>query len=130
MYCLRLCSSTRVPVETRPLLLKAQTRNYINKLSFRLSFDIHEVSCLRQNTFLKFDIFTSAKEWEWIELTSKQVKILGKVRENGKITNKELRIMLCVSRQAVLKEISKLADAGLIELVGNGRNAYYRFKDI
>lgn|GEM_PF-1401577 len=79
---------------------------------------------------MKFDIFTSAKEWEWIELTSKQVKILGKVRENGKITNKELRIMLCVSRQAVLKEISKLADAGLIELVGNGRNAYYRFKDI
>jgi len=83
-----------------------------------------------KETILKLGIFTSAKEGEQIELTPKQVKILEKIREKSKITNKELQIMLGVSRQAVLKEISKLVDAGLIELVGKGRNAYYRFKDL
>lgn len=79
---------------------------------------------------LKVGISASAKEGEQIELTPKQVKILEKVKGKGKITNKELQGMLGVSRQAVLKEISKLVDAGLIELVGKGRNAYYRFKDL
>lgn len=89
-------------------------------------FSINKV----KEIILKVGISTSAKEGEQIELTPKQVKILEKVKGKGKITNKELQGMLGVSRQAVLKEISKLVDAGLIELVGKGRNAYYRFKDL
>jgi len=83
-----------------------------------------------KDIILKLGISTSAKEGEQIALTHKQVKILERVKEKGKITNKELQVILGVSRQAVLKEISKLIDAGLMELVGKGRNAYYRFKDL
>lgn len=61
-----------------------------------------------------------------IELTQKQIQILEKIKEKGKITNKDLREMFKVSRQAILKEISKLIDARLIELIGKGRGAYYK----
>jgi len=37
--------------------------------------------------------------------------------------------MFGITRQAILKEISKLIDAKLIELVGKGRNAYYKISD-
>ncbi len=83
-----------------------------------------------KETILRLDISTMGKGMEQIELTSRQVKILERIKEKSKITNKELQTMLGVSRQAVLKEISKLIDAELIELVGKGRNAYYRFKEI
>ncbi|PIY82583.1 MAG: hypothetical protein COY78_05955 [Candidatus Omnitrophica bacterium CG_4_10_14_0_8_um_filter_44_12] len=63
---------------------------------------------------------------ERIELTQKQIKILERIKEKGKVTNKDLRDMFGVTRQAMLKEIAKLIDAKLIELVGKGRNAYYK----
>jgi Fic family protein len=62
---------------------------------------------------------------EQIELTEKQIKILEKINEKGKITNQDLRAMFKISRQAILKEISKLLEAKLIKLVGKGRGAYY-----
>ena len=61
-----------------------------------------------------------------IELNDKQIKILEKIKEKGRITNKDLRAMFKTSRQAVLKEIGKLTGAKIIELVGKGRGAYYR----
>lgn len=69
-----------------------------------------------------------AEKAEQIELTQRQIRILEKIKEKGKITNKDLRAMLKISRQAILKEISKLIDANLIELVGRGRSAYYRMR--
>lgn len=66
---------------------------------------------------------------ERIELTQKQIKILERIKEKGKVTNKDLRDMFGVTRQAMLKEIAKLIDAKLIELVGKGRNAYYKISD-
>jgi Fic family protein len=64
-----------------------------------------------------------------IELTQKQIKILEKIKERGRVTNKDLRDMFAVSRQAILKEVSKLVGADIIELVGKGRGAYYRMKE-
>ena len=61
-----------------------------------------------------------------IELTEKQIKILEKIRERGKVTNKDLRSMFKISRQAIVKELLKLIDAKLISLVGRGRSAYYK----
>ena len=61
-----------------------------------------------------------------IELTPRQIRILEKLKEKGKLTNKELRAVFKVSRQAMLKEISRLAALGLIEIGGKGRGAYYR----
>ena len=37
--------------------------------------------------------------------------------------------MFGITRQAMLKEITKLIDAKLIELVGIGRSAYYKISD-
>jgi Fic family protein len=66
---------------------------------------------------------------ERIELTQKQIKILERIKEKGKISNKDLRSMFGTTRQAILKEISKLIGARLVELVGKGRTAYYRISD-
>ncbi len=65
-------------------------------------------------------------EGERIELTQRQIKILEKIQKKGKVTNKDLQTMFKISRQAVLKEISKLIDARIVELIGGGRGAYYR----
>lgn len=64
-----------------------------------------------------------------IEINQKQMKILEKIKEKGKISNKDLRVVFGVSRQAILKEISKLKDLKIVEIVGKGRNAYYKIKD-
>ncbi len=74
----------------------------------------------------RLGITQKMKDSEPIELTQKQIRILEEIKEKGKITNKELREMFKISRQAILKEIKKLIDIELIELVGKGRNAYYR----
>ena len=66
---------------------------------------------------------------ERIELSDRQVKILEKIKEKGKVSNKDLRDMFGITRQAILKEISKLIDAKLVELVGKGRSAYYKISD-
>ena len=63
-----------------------------------------------------------------IQLTKRQLKILGGVKDLGQITNSNLQQMLKISRQAVLKEMKKLINMELIDLVGKGRNAYYKLK--
>jgi len=75
---------------------------------------------------IKIGISSKIEDGERIELTQKQIKILERIKEKGKVSNKDLREMFGISRQAMLKEISKLIDAKLIELVGKGRSAYYR----
>jgi Fic family protein len=77
----------------------------------------------------KIGLTPKIEEGERIELTQKQIKILERIQEKGKVSNKELRDMFGITRQAMLKEISKLIDAKLIELVGRGRNAYYKISD-
>ncbi len=77
----------------------------------------------------KIGLSPKIEEGERIELTQKQIKILERIQEKGKVSNKELRDMFGITRQAMLKEIAKLIDARLIELVGKGRNAYYKISD-
>jgi len=74
----------------------------------------------------RIDFGQKPEEREQIELTEKQIKILERIREKGKITNSDLRLMFKVSRQAILKEVAKLIDAKLIKLLGKGRGAYYK----
>ena len=69
------------------------------------------------------------EEGERIELTQKQIRILERIKEKGKVANKDLRDMFGITRQAMLKEISKLIEVKLIELVGKGRSAYYKISD-
>lgn len=76
----------------------------------------------------KLSFVPKIEKAEQIELTSRQIKILERIRQKGSISNKELRAMFKISRQAILKEISKLVYARIVELVGKGRGAYYRIK--
>ena len=64
-----------------------------------------------------------------LELTQRQIKILEKIREKGKVTNNDLQAMFKISRQAILKEMVKLIEMELVELTGKGRGAYYRIKE-
>jgi Fic family protein len=66
---------------------------------------------------------------ERIELSEKQIKILERIKEKGKVSNKDLRDMFGITRQAILKEISKLIDAKLVELVRKGRSAHYKISE-
>ncbi len=79
-----------------------------------------------KEVIVKIGFSPKIKEIEQIQLSPRQIKILEKIKERGKIANKDLRVMFKISRQAILKEISKLVDAEIIELVGKGRGAYYR----
>lgn len=78
---------------------------------------------------VKMGLSPKIEEGERIELTQKQIKILERIKEKGKVSNKDLRDMFGITRQAMLKEISKLIDAKLVELIGKGRSAYYKISD-
>ena len=78
---------------------------------------------------LKLGFTQKVTEGEQIKLNDKQIKVLEKIKEKGRITNRDLRAMFKISRQAILKEIGKLTDAKIIELVGKGRGAYYRMAE-
>ncbi|MCK4401666.1 Fic family protein [bacterium] len=79
-----------------------------------------------KEVIVKLDFLPKVNSAEQLELTSRQIEILERIKVKGKITNKELRANFNISRQAMLKEISKLIDTDIIELAGKGRGAYYR----
>jgi Fic family protein len=78
---------------------------------------------------MKLGLSPRIEEGEKIELSEKQIKILERIKGKGKASNKDLRGMFGITRQAMLKEISKLIDAKLVELAGKGRGAYYKIAD-
>jgi Fic family protein len=78
---------------------------------------------------IKIGLMPKPEQTGQLELTPRQIKILEKIREKDKVTNKDLQAMFKISRQAILKEMSKLIEMKLIELVGKGRGAYYRIKE-
>lgn len=60
-----------------------------------------------------------------IQLTERQMKIIEYIQKNGQITTGNVADMFEITRQAALKEISKLADSEIIKLKGKGRGAHY-----
>ncbi len=60
-----------------------------------------------------------------IALTERQMKIIGFIQQHGKITAGDVANMFKITRQAALKELSKLIELGVIELRGKGRGAHY-----
>ncbi len=78
---------------------------------------------------VKMGLSPKIGEGERFELTNRQIKILERIKEKGKTTNKDLRDMFGITRQAILKEIHKLIGVKLIELVGRGRSAYYKVSE-
>jgi len=60
-----------------------------------------------------------------IALTERQIKIVEHIQRNGRITSGEVAKMFNITRQAALKELSKLVKFEIIKLEGKGRGAYY-----
>lgn len=60
-----------------------------------------------------------------IALTERQMKIIEHIRRNGGITTGESAKMFDITRQAALKELSRLVELEVIKPEGRGRGAYY-----
>ena len=60
-----------------------------------------------------------------IALTERQMKIIEHIQRNERITTGDVAKMFDITRQAALKEISKLVELEVIKLEGRGRGAYY-----
>lgn len=120
--------------ENRPLyyaaLKTAQTEkgDITQWLEYFTDGVLHSINKVK-DFIAKIGLSAKIEAGERIELTQKQIKILERIKEKGKVTNKDLRDMFGITRQAILKEISKLIDAKLIELIGKGRSAYYKISD-
>lgn len=60
-----------------------------------------------------------------IALNDRQMQIVEKIIENGKITNMDIRQMFDISDNAALKIIRKLIDLKVIKREGEGRSSHY-----
>jgi len=89
---------------------------------------LYSINKVRETIF-KLGLTAKPEEAEQLELTKRQVTILKKIRERDRVSNSDLQEMFKISRQAILKEISKLIKLGIIEIVGKGRGARYKIKD-
>jgi len=60
-----------------------------------------------------------------IALTERQMKIIEHIQRNGRITTGETAKMFNITRQAALKELSRLVELKVVRPEGRGRGAYY-----
>ncbi len=60
-----------------------------------------------------------------IPLTERQMKLIEYLQQNGRITAGDAAKMFEITRQAALKELTKLVKLEIIKLEGKGRGAYY-----
>lgn len=65
------------------------------------------------------------KERGQVALSERQMKIVERMVEKGKITNREIREMFGLSDEAVRKEVSKLKELGVLKSKGKGRAVHY-----
>ena len=65
------------------------------------------------------------KEKGQVALTERQMKIVERIIERGRITNRDVRNMFNLSNRGALDEITKLLKLKVIRKVGKGRSLYY-----
>ncbi len=65
------------------------------------------------------------KEKDQIDLDERQIAIIEKISDVGKITNMDIREMFSISDVTARKESAKLEKLGIIERKGKGRNVHY-----
>lgn len=82
-----------------------------------------------KDVIIKLGVLPEKNADQQIELSPRQIKILELIRDKGKVTNKDLRQIFKITRQGILKEISKLVEMGIIEVVGKGKGAFYKITD-
>jgi Fic family protein len=60
-----------------------------------------------------------------IALTERQMKIVERMTHEGRIAAGDVAGMFKITRQAALKEMNKLVEMKVVQLMGKGRGAYY-----
>jgi len=65
------------------------------------------------------------KERGQIALNERQMKIVEWMVQNGRISNREVRILFKISNRAALDELEKLIELKVIKQKGKGRNVHY-----
>jgi Fic family protein len=60
-----------------------------------------------------------------IPLNDRQMKIVEKIIENGKIANKDVREMFNLSHSTAFDELQKLLELEVVEIKGKGRSTHY-----
>ncbi|MBW2039870.1 MAG: Fic family protein [Deltaproteobacteria bacterium] len=60
-----------------------------------------------------------------IALTERQMQMVEFINQNGRIAIGDISKMFKITRQAALKEVSKLVDLEVVKLSGKGRGAHY-----
>ncbi len=73
---------------------------------------------------LSSERFRRATEGQ-IALTERQMQIVEYINQNSKIAIGDISKMFEITRQAALKEVSKLVDLDVVKLRGKGRGAHY-----
>lgn len=75
------------------------------------------------------DMSKMAKEEIKPELNERQAKAIEYLKLKGKINNKEYQIICSTNRVTAFRDMSDLAEKGLVEMIGRtGRWTYYRLK--
>ena len=62
---------------------------------------------------------------EQVSLTKRQMQIVEKISQTGKITSREMQVMFKITAQSVHKEIRKLIKLKVVKMIGSGRAAHY-----
>jgi len=62
---------------------------------------------------------------EQVSLTARQMQIVEYITSHGKVTNRELQDLFKISVQAVLRELTRMAELKVIKPVGEGISLYY-----
>ena len=65
------------------------------------------------------------RSFEQVSLTKRQMSIVEAISRSGKITSQKMQKMFKISPQAVHKEMKKLVEQKVVQLVGKGRGARY-----
>lgn len=71
---------------------------------------------------------TTQKTTQKIKLNNNQLKIIELIRENPKITKKELAIILNITSDGVKYNLKKLVDNNIIERIGPDNGGYWKVK--
>jgi len=65
------------------------------------------------------------EEWTKLGLNARQIKALEYIQKNGKITNREYRILCATSRDTAHRDLSELVQKGILKREGRGRVTHY-----
>jgi Fic family protein len=81
--------------------------------------------------FVKDKVLGLSKDVKFLEkkgqipLNERQMKIVEKIIENGKITNRDIQKMFNLSHSSAFDELKKMLDLEVIEMIKQGRSTHY-----